>query len=569
MDKRKILIFVISMFWAISLNIKIYAQEDAYNSIVEKTLDAWEIQEDDALFLEDLEQDQSSPDLNAPMRLGRSSSSRQEIKQKTLKDNKASPSRHPKKKKRVIIDVLDFKNIDILDVLKAIAKKSDANIVAGQNVRGKLTIYLKKVDVRDALRIILEAHGLAYVEEDNIIKVMTDKDFELTYGYKFGDRVNTNVIHLSYLTPKDIAVTLNQMKSSIGKVIADDKSGTIILMDTPTKLDAMESFIFEVDVPDAPVLTEIFELKYTKAEEIAEKISEILTEEVGRIKFDPRSNKVIVTDTQEKIDEIKKLIEAFDGKEKEVLIEAQILQIILSDQHKSGVDWEGLLSEFHTLDLTSNFSVLSATEKRGSISIGTTPEAGDNDYRILLEALETIGETNILSKPRIATLNNQEAKILVGSTEPYITTTTTTPASGPTTTSESVNFIDVGVKLFVTPTINKDGYVTMLIKPEVSSVVRTVTTGNNNTIPVVETSEAETTVMVKDGVTIVIGGLMKDEKIESISKMPLLGDIPLIGLVFRNKDKLIRKTELVIFLTPKIITGDVPWRDYTDFFSNL
>jgi general secretion pathway protein D len=165
--------------------------------------------------------------------------------------------------------------------------------------------------------------------------------------------------------------------------------------------------------------------------------------------------------------------------------------------------------------------------------------------------------TNILSSPRITALNNEEAKILVGSTEPYVTTTTTTPATGAVTTAESVNFIDVGVKLFVTPVIHDDDYITMKIKPEVSSVTRFVTTGNKNTIPVVETSEAETTVMVKNGVTIVIGGLIKDEKIASVSKVPILGDIPLIGLAFKNTDEILRKTELVIFLTPQIISGDV------------
>ena len=178
-----------------------------------------------------------------------------------------------------------------------------------------------------------------------------------------------------------------------------------------------------------------------------------------------------------------------------------------------------------------------------------------------LEALETIGDTNTLSSPSIIAVNNQEAKILVGSTEPYVTTTTTTPASGPTTTAESVNFIDVGVKLYVTPTIHRDNFVTLNIKPEVSTVTSTITTSNNNTIPIVDTSEAETIVMVKSGVTIIIGGLIKEERIESINKVPLLGDVPLLGMAFRNDDLLVRKTETVIFLTPTIISGDTVNKD--------
>ncbi|MBZ0167353.1 MAG: type II and III secretion system protein, partial [Candidatus Omnitrophica bacterium] len=142
-----------------------------------------------------------------------------------------------------------------------------------------------------------------------------------------------------------------------------------------------------------------------------------------------------------------------------------------------------------------------------------------------------------------------------------VTSTTTTPASGPTTTAEAVNFIEVGVKLYVTPTIHKDQFITMKVKPEISSVTRNVITSNNNSIPVVETSEAETTVTVKNGVTIFIGGLIRDELINSHSRVPVLGSIPFIGVAFRGDDEFTRKTETVIFLTPKIITGDVPARD--------
>jgi len=109
----------------------------------------------------------------------------------------------------------------------------------------------------------------------------------------------------------------------------------------------------------------------------------------------------------------------------------------------------------------------------------------------------------------------------------------------------------------VTPTIHRDDFITMKIRPEVSSVTRTLTTSNNNSIPVVETSEAETMVMIKDGVTVIIGGLIKEEQIDSENKVPLLGDIPFLGHAFRNEDHLTRKTEIVIFLTPRLMSGDV------------
>ncbi|MFH1360900.1 MAG: secretin N-terminal domain-containing protein [Candidatus Omnitrophota bacterium] len=452
---------------------------------------------------------------------------------------------------RILLDVLELKDMDIDDVLKLISKKSGLNIVKGRDVKGRITIYLKNVDVRDALRIILESNDLAYAEDGKIIRVMTAKDYELTYGHRFGEKTEIRTVQLKHASAADTINLLTQVKGVVGKVIADEKSNTLVLIDTPDKLDSMEELIRQIDVP---IETKVFDLSYANAEEIAGKINEALTRNVGTVKFDARSNKVFVTDTPQKLKAVEEIIKAFDEKHKEVSIEAKIIQLTLSDQYKMGVDWEAIVSDYHALDLTGSFDILTSSDKKGKLSVGTISA---DDYTVLIEALDSVGTTNILSSPSITVINNEEAKILVGSTEPYVTTTTTTPASGATTTAESVNFIDVGVKLYVTPTIHNDGYITMQIKPEVSSVTRFLTTGNNNTIPVVETSEAETKVMVKDGVTIVIGGLIKDEKIETVNKVPLLGDIPLLGLAFRNKDKLLRKTEIIIFLTPKIISGDI------------
>ena len=455
--------------------------------------------------------------------------------------------------KSAMLDVLDLKNMDVADVLKLISQKSGLNIVAGQNVTGRITIYLRDIEVEEALRIILEAYGWAYVREGNVIKVMAAKDFETKYGYKFGSELKTKIKQLLFAKSTDLLNLLNQVKSETGKIIADEKSNSLILVDIPKKLDEMEMIVKKLDVP---VTTEIFQLSYAKAADIAANITEVLTPAIGKVKSDERSNKIFITDTAAKIKEISKIIEAFDQKQTEVLIEAKIFQILLSDEYKWGVDWEGIVQNYHKLDIISKFGIFSDTDTKGRIAIGSI-DSGDG-YKALIEALDAVGTTNILSSPRIAVLNNQEAKILVGSTEPYVTTTTTTPSTGTPTTAESVNFIDVGVKLNVTPTIHQDNFITMKIKPEVSSVTSTLTTATQNTIPIVETSEAETTVTVKDGVTIVIGGLIKQEKILSTSKVPLLGDIPLVGMAFKSQKDKIKNTEIAIFLTPHIVSGDVP-----------
>ena len=451
---------------------------------------------------------------------------------------------------KIVLDLLDLKNMDIIDVLKLISQKSGLNIVAGQNVKGRVTVYLKNIDVMEALRIIVEAYDWAYVRDGEIIKVMTDKEFEAKYGSKFSHTITTRIRPLLYAKASDVLALVNQIKSGSGRIISDEKSNTVVLTDILSKVDEMEMIIKEIDVP---VKTEVFQLSYARVEDISKSISEALTPNVGTMKSDTRSNTIVISDTANKLADITRLVEAFDKKDKEVLIESKILQIVLNDEFQWGVDWEAIISDYQALNLKGDFDILTDANKKGRVSIGTI---ASDDYTALIEALDTVGETNILSSPRITTLNNKEAKILIGSTTPYVTSTTTSN-SGTTTTAESINFIDVGVKLYVTPTIHNDNFITMKIKPEVSSVTSNIKTSSNNTIPVVETSEAETTVTVKDNVTIVIGGLMKDEKIKATKKVPLLGDIPLLGIAFRNVSDQTKKTEIVLFLTPKIVTGDV------------
>jgi len=451
----------------------------------------------------------------------------------------------------VKIDHLELKDMDIMDVLKLIAQKTGLNIIVGKGVQGKVTIYLNAVSATEALRIILDANGLAYKYDDGIVRVMTAQEYERRYGQVFGGKSQTKVYHLNYAKAEDLSPLIEHLKSSTGKIISDLKSNTIVVMDARENADMIDALIREVDIP---VEVEVFELNYAKAEDIVAKIEPLITQSVGSVRFDERSNKIIVTDKPSKMGVIAKLIREFDVQDRQVLIEAKIVQIQLSDSYELGVDWKAVFPGMDDLTAQSDFDVISTSESnRGKLQIGTITT---NNYTAMIEALQTIGKTNVLSSPSITVVNNQEAKILVGTTQPYVTTTTTTPASGPTTVSESVNFIEVGVKLYVVPTIHSDGFITMKIKPEVSTALTPITTGQNNEIPVVETSEAETIVRIKDGVTVVIGGLIKDEKRSTIKKVPLLGNIPLLGKFFRNTDDSVVKTEIAIFLTPRVMIGD-------------
>ena len=161
-------------------------------------------------------------------------------------------------------------------------------------------------------------------------------------------------------------------------------------------------------------------------------------------------------------------------------------------------------------------------------------------------------------------IEGEEAKILIGSREASISSTTTVGTSGSgNTVSDTVSYIDVGTSLTISALINKKGFVTLKIKPEVSNVRETLTsatldsgTSSNTRIPIVDTTQAETRVMVKDGTTIIMGGLRKDQKTDTSHQVPFFGKIPVVGELFKDRDSALTQSELVVFITPHIIQGD-------------
>jgi len=452
---------------------------------------------------------------------------------------------------------LDLKGMDMKDVLKILSQKSGLNIVADKDVKGTVALYVKDVDVMDALDIIVSTNGLAYEREGALIRVITDREYERLHGKRFKDKTTTKIVKLDYASASDVAKAMTKMKTKIGKIIPDDRSNTIVLIDNPENVKRMQDAVSEMDVS---LITEVFSLDYAGAELIKGKLEKIVSKNTGSVRFDERTNKVIVKDTPKKIEDIRKVIEAFDEKTKEVVIDANIIQVTLADKYSYGIDWADIAG-LGALSLTSDTNLTTALTGTtpSTLTIATT----GGSYATVISLLQTFGETNVLSRPRITVVDREEAKILVGAKEVYVTSEVTTTSGGTYHTTDHVQFVDVGVALTVTPIINNAGFVTMKIKPEVSTTDATKTVqltnpdGSTRTIvPYVTTSEADTTVVVKDNTTLVIGGLMKDTVVDYKEKVPFLGDIPLLGKLFSTSGKNKEKTELVIFLTPHIIEGD-------------
>jgi len=247
--------------------------------------------------------------------------------------------------KEYMIDVLEFQNEDIREVIDLIELKTGLKIKVKEDVDAYVTIFLKDVEAHDALRIILDANGFAFSKEGEFIEVMTAEEFELRFGYPFGKMIQTRIINLSFINVEDTVGILNQIKSNEGKVLFNDETQTIILMDSIENLEAMQDFIKEIDVP---VEEKTFELRFVEAQDILKDVQELLTDNIGRVQYDSAINQIIVTDTSAKIEEVTQFISRIDQKEKAINIQTRIIQITLNDEHLNGVDWEAIVSNFQS-----------------------------------------------------------------------------------------------------------------------------------------------------------------------------------------------------------------------------
>ncbi|TRZ51462.1 MAG: DUF4974 domain-containing protein [Dehalococcoidia bacterium] len=300
-------------------------------------------------------------------------------------------------------------------------------------------------------------------------------------------------------------------------------------------------------------ISKIFNLGYTDTATCKEIISDLLSSQ-GTVKVDERFNRLVVTDLPANIDEVGKLVENFDSRIPQVLIEAKIVDITLTDLAELGLEWGGTYADDYLFapKVGGDPDSVGGTYTQRAPGVASLPSTQFDlaivlkhlsDTSLKIDALISNHKAELLANPKIITQNNQEARIIIGEKIPYKEKTQTT-----TGTTETTKFIDVGTALRVTPRISSDGYITMAIHPEVSSSTTLI-----DNQPRIDTREADTTVTVKDEQTIAIGGLIKESTSVTTRKVPILGDLPFVGVLFQSKGESKEKKELVVFITPHII----------------
>jgi len=406
---------------------------------------------------------------------------------------------------------IDFEEADIRDILRVLSEMSGINFVYGQEIAGPFTIHLEKVPFDEALNTILHMNGLVAQQMGvNILRIMT-----------------------------------------------------------PEKLQSERS--------KAVTAYKTISLNYAKAEELVGHLDPISKN--GKISVDSRTNSIIIKDTPEGIAIAERLIIELDQKPKQVMIEAKIVEIQLDDSFNLGIQWEygklndksgttikgdsiGILKSdgsapinYEYTDSAGNEATIgpAAPTARGTgVSLPSArAEAGItfgfiNDTEVLfatLQGLATKGSVKLLSEPKIVTVDNQEASIQVGSDIPF--SITTVASTGLAT--QSFEMVNAGIMLTVTPTISADDRIRLKVNPTVSLPGAVTAAG-----PEILTRNANTEVIIRNGETLVIGGLIDESIRKSVSKVPLLGDIPILGTFFRSISDSTTRRELLIFLTPMI-----------------
>ena len=431
---------------------------------------------------------------------------------------------------------LDFKEADIRNVLKIISYKSGVNIVTTPEVMGNITIRLVDVPWEKALDVILKTYGFGYEWLSNKV-IMVSTLEKLAQQRKVQQEaaemepLDTRVFVLNFSRADDIKVSVEKLVSSRGKITTEARTNTLLIIDTKSNLNSIAEIIKGLDKVTSQVMIEAKIIETTLGS--AEKLG--IDWSIRAALTGSKRPTTFPFQTEEYRGTGKKMLPAV---QKPVSIE----RVTTTSYSETGIPLSTTTTEQLFHQLARGFpDVATDTFLFGTLDF--------SQFSTVLEILSQRTDTKVLSNPRITTLNNREAKILVGSIVPipnyeYSKDTGTRVVSGYTDQR-------IGIGLTVTPNINEQDYITLNLKPTIDQI--TGFTGPNNERPIISTRYAETSVMVKDGQTLVIGGLISEKKIKYKKKIPILGDIPILDYLFSKKEDTIDRTELLIFITPHII----------------
>jgi type IV pilus assembly protein PilQ len=460
-------------------------------------------------------------------------------------------------------------------VLTWISRRSQVNIVCNEVDQPRVTMRLINVTWQEAVQQI----ALKY---DLVIEKKSDRIWNLTRPPKvrmeFQDarlgvvlealarQANVNIVFADIDADKKITMTLNGVpwKEALDVIVKD--AGLAVI--------EREYNIFQVVTTDKlqkDLVTKIYPLNYTKAVDMDKAIAGQLGEG-GKSVVDLPSNSLVITATPPALEAITKVVASLDTRTRQVQIEMRFVDFSNADVQRIGFDPVNLnmnIANFGTLGGTftpfnaTPTATLGATRDLANIPTQTGQLSGAATF----EAIATLSSTELLQSPSVLTLDNQEATIIIGR-ELHFAEETVTQDNGTTVRSlkeAQSSPVKDGIKILVTPHITSDGFVSITLSADNDDATLDTFTNKTNPddpnastikLPTINQTQLKTTIMVQDGRTGVIGGLLRNNTIESEAHIPLLGDIPILGWMFRKTETTVEKRNLTIFITPRIVHMD-------------
>jgi len=405
---------------------------------------------------------------------------------------------------------IDVNELPIDTVIRQLAEQADLNIIKSPKVTGDVTVTLTDVPLEEALKNILAVHGCTYVLTDNMIRVVPVEDV-----VQETEVLVTRLYHITYADVTQVEEALKKCISPRGLISANTGTSHIIVTDTESNIMAIDDFIQQIDNITRQILVEVRIYDITSKDNLDLGIDWFAGRRTNLSSTNYPTNKVITV-----------------------------------DDNPGGDRYIGSLTDPSVLGgFTGSGAGKTDDATLGYLRFGLL---NDNiDIYAQLRAEQENIDAKLLANPRIMVVDNEKAVFDIITEHPYMERT----ISGSTTTT-TIKFKEVGVKLVVTPHITRDDMLRLHIMPEFGVVVRHATIEETD-VPVVDTRKFDTIALVKDGQTVVLGGLRKKDASRQINKIPLLGDLPLFGGLFRFEGEATTVTELVVFITPRIINQPV------------
>lgn len=459
----------------------------------------------------------------------------------SLDQLKAAPPAEPQK-----LFSFSAKDLEVKDALTLFARNNELNIVPDPDISGQITVDFRNLTLDKSMEAIIDTFNYYAEIDGGLIRVRKTKTEFFTVDYVRLNRAGNGS------TSANIS---SGSGSTGGGSIGGSTGGATTGGAAGGSGDSTSVSISKSD-----------NIKFW--DELDEQLKSMLSPN-GKLAINRMVGNIMVTDHKANVDRAGNYLKHLKRTlHLQVDIEAQIFEVVFNDEFHFGIDWQNVMGSIQDWAISSgglpvgipssrlivDNPIGGLTPGRPALSLAITKD----QTKVVIDALKEQGRLEVVSQPRLRTLNNQAALIKVGTDKPFFrhTSTTISGSTSPVTTENvEVQSITIGTVLALTPQISEDGWITMDISPVITRLVNTVSSGGDNpsTAPEVDIKQTSSLVRIRDNSTVIIGGLIQNEHNRTERKVPILGDIPILGYPFRGVFDNKRRTELVIFITPTIV----------------